>query len=133
MVGVVEGALLQSIPRYPVVLDFIIHLRRDTGLSVSAVEVYSSARNSVLALKSRDLASCRDIRFFFVVSRDELCPPAGAFLRFFRASPGLRRSLYGHAKSFLARKLFLLALALATGIGVFPRFVVSCLSHQGLG
>ena len=54
MVGVVEGALLQSTP---VVVDFLIHLRHDKGLSVSAVKGYSSALNSVLALKGQDLAS----------------------------------------------------------------------------
>ena len=35
----------------PVVVDFLIHLRHDKGLSVSAVKGYSSALNSVLALK----------------------------------------------------------------------------------
>ena len=37
----------------PVVVDFLIHLRHDKG--------YSSALNSVLALKGRDLASFREI------------------------------------------------------------------------
>ena len=41
----------------PVVVDFLIHLRHDKGLSVSAVKGYSSALNSVLALKGWDLAS----------------------------------------------------------------------------
>ena len=45
----------------PVVVDFLIHLRHDKGLSVSAVKGYSSALNSVLALKGRDLASSREI------------------------------------------------------------------------
>ena len=45
----------------PVVVDFLIHLRHDKGLSVSAVKGYSSALNSVLALKGRDLASFREI------------------------------------------------------------------------
>ena len=40
-----------------VVVDFLIHLRHDKSLSVSAVKGYSSALNSVLALKGRDLAS----------------------------------------------------------------------------
>ena len=44
----------------PVVMDFLIHLRHK-GLSVSAVKGYSSALNSVLALKGRDLASSREI------------------------------------------------------------------------
>ena len=45
----------------PVVVDFLIHLRHDKGLSVSAVKGYSSALNSVLALNGRDLASSREI------------------------------------------------------------------------
>ena len=45
----------------PVVVDFLIHLLQDKGLSVSAVKGYSSALNSVLALKGRDLASSREI------------------------------------------------------------------------
>ena len=45
----------------PVVVDFLIRLRHDKGLSVSAVKGYSSALNSVLALKGRDLASSREI------------------------------------------------------------------------
>ena len=44
----------------PVVVDFLIHLRHDKGLSVSAVKGYSSALNSVLALKGQDLASSRN-------------------------------------------------------------------------
>ena len=45
----------------PVVVDFLIHLRHDKGLSVSAVKGYSSSLNSVLALKGRDLASSQEI------------------------------------------------------------------------
>ena len=44
----------------PVVVDFLIHLRHDKGLSVCAVKGYSSALNLVLALKGRDLASSRE-------------------------------------------------------------------------
>ena len=44
----------------PVVVGFLIHLRQDKGLSVSAVKGYSSALNSVLALKGRYLASSRN-------------------------------------------------------------------------
>ena len=42
-------------------MDFLIHLHHDKGLSVSAVKGYSSALNSILALKGRDLASSREI------------------------------------------------------------------------
>ena len=57
------------------------HLRYDKGLSVSAVKGYSSALNSVLALKGRDLASSREITmllrsFSRSVDPVELCPPA---------------------------------------------------------
>ena len=62
-------------------MDFLIHLRRDTGLSVSAVEGYSSALNSVLALKNWDLASSREITmllrsFSRCMVPVELRPPA---------------------------------------------------------
>ena len=81
VVGVVEGALLQSNATVPVVVDFLIHLYHDKGLSVSAVKGYSSALNSVLALKGRDLASSREITMLFrsfsrSVDPVELRPPA---------------------------------------------------------
>ena len=58
-----------------------MHLRHDKGLSVSVVKGYSSAFNSVLALKGRDLASSREITmllrsFSRSVDPVELCPPA---------------------------------------------------------
>ena len=69
------------------VVDFLIHLRQDKGLSVSAVNGYSSALNSILALKGRDLASSREITMLL---RDRLilsrCVPLlGMYLWFFRA------------------------------------------------
>ena len=65
----------------PVVVDFLIHLRHDKGLSVSAVKGYSSALNSVLALKGRDLASSREITILLCsfsrsVDSVKLRPPA---------------------------------------------------------
>ena len=65
----------------PVVVDFLIHLRQDKGLSVSAVKGYCSALNSVLALKGRDLAASREITTLFrsfsrSVNPVELRPPA---------------------------------------------------------
>ena len=62
-------------------MDFPIHLRQDKGLSFSAVKGYSSALNSVLALKGRDLASSREIMmllrsFSRSVDPVELRPPA---------------------------------------------------------
>ena len=40
----------------PLIVDFLVHLRCDKGLSVSAVKGYRSALNSVFALKGMDLA-----------------------------------------------------------------------------
>ena len=65
----------------PVVVDFLIHLRQDKGLSVSAVKGYCSALNSVLALKGLDLAASREITtllrsFAKSVNPVELRPPA---------------------------------------------------------
>ena len=65
----------------PVVVDFLIHSRHDKGLSVSAVKGYSSALNSVLTLKGRDLVSSREItmllrNFSRSVDPVELRPPA---------------------------------------------------------
>ena len=65
----------------PAVVDFLVHLRHDKGLSVSAVKGYSSALNSVLALKGRDLASSREIMMLLCsfsrsVDPVELRPPA---------------------------------------------------------
>ena len=62
-------------------MDFLIHLRQDKGLSVSAVKGYCSALNSVLALKGRDLAASREITtllrsFARSVNPVELRPPA---------------------------------------------------------
>ena len=65
----------------PVVVNFLIHLRQDKGLSVSAVKGYCSALNSVLALKGRDLVASREITtllrsFARSVNPVELRPPA---------------------------------------------------------
>ena len=40
----------------PLIVDFLVHLRRDKGLSVSAVKGYLAALNSVFALKGIDPA-----------------------------------------------------------------------------
>ena len=105
-------------------MDFLIHLRHDKGLSVSAVKGYSSALNSVLALKGRDLASSREITMFlrsFSKSVDpvELRPPAwdvALVLQSLTGSP--YEPLRMCDERFLAQKtLFLLALASAKCIG----------------
>ena len=45
----------------PLVVDFLVHLCRDKGLSVLAVKGYRSALNLVFALKGMDLADSREI------------------------------------------------------------------------
>ena len=108
----------------PVVVDFLIHLRQDKGLSVSAVKGYCSALNSVLALKGRDLAASREITtllrsFARSVNPVELCPPAWDVSLVLQS---LTRAPYEPLRTceerFLAQKtLFLLALASAKRIG----------------
>ena len=62
-------------------VDFLVHLRRDKGLSVSAVKGYQSALNSVFVLKGIDLADSRPISmlirsFSKYVRPERLCTPA---------------------------------------------------------
>ena len=45
----------------PLIMDFLVHLCRNKGLSVSAVKGYRSALNSVFALKGMDLADSHPI------------------------------------------------------------------------
>ena len=108
----------------PVVVDFLIHLRHGKGLSVSAVKGYSSALNSVLALKGRDLASSREITmllhsFSRFVDPMELRPPAwdvALVLQSLTLAP--YEPLQMCDERFLVQKtLFLLALASAKRIG----------------
>ena len=116
----------------PVVVDFLIHLRQDKGLSVSAVKGYCSALNSVLALKGRDLAASREITtllrsFARSVNPVELRPPAWAVSLVLQSLTGAPyEPLWTCEERFLAQKtlfllaqktLFLLALASAKRIG----------------
>ena len=108
----------------PVVVDFLIHLRQDKGLSVSAVKGYCSALNSVLALKGRDLASSREITtllrsFARSVNPVELRPPAWDVSLVLQSLTGAPyEPLRTCEERFLAQKmLFLLALASAKRIG----------------
>ena len=108
----------------PVVVDFLIHLRQDKGLSVSAVKGYCSALNSVLALKGRDLAASREITtllrsFARSVNPVELRPPAWDVSLVLQSLTGaLYEPLRMCDERFLAQKtLFLLALASAKRIG----------------
>ena len=108
----------------PVVVDFLIHLRLDKGLSISAVKGYSSALNSVLALKGRDLASSREIamllhNFSRSVNPVELRPPAWDVSLVLQSLTGAPyEPLRTREERFLAQKmLFLLALVSAKRIG----------------
>ena len=108
----------------PVVVDFLIHLRQDKGLSVSAVKGYCSALNSVLALKGRDLATSREITmllrsFSRSVNPVELRPPAWDVSLVLQSLTGTPyEPLRTCEERFLAQKtLFLLALASAKRIG----------------
>ena len=108
----------------PVVVDFLIHLRHDKGLSVSAVKGYSSALNSVLALKGRNLASSREITmllrsFSRSVDPVELRPPAWDVALVLQSLTGAPYEPFRTCEErFLAQKtLFLLALASAKRIG----------------
>ena len=105
-------------------MDFLIYLRQDKGLSVSAVKGYSSALNSVLALKGRDLASSLEITmllrsFARSVNPVELRPPAWDVSLVLQSLTGAPyESLRTCEERFLAQKtLFLLALASAKRIG----------------
>ena len=49
----------------PLIVDFLIHLRRDKGFSLSALKGYRSAINSVMALKGTDLAESRELTMLF--------------------------------------------------------------------
>ena len=108
----------------PVVVDFLIDLRHDKGLSVSAVKGYSSALNSVLALKGRDLASSREITMFFrsfwrFVDPVELRPSAWDVALVLQSLTGAPyEPVQTCDECFLAQKtLFLLALTSTKHIG----------------
>ena len=108
----------------PVVVDFLIHLRQDKGLSVSAVKGYCSALNSVLALTGLDLAASREITtllrsFARSVNPVELRPPAWDVSLVLQSLMGVQyEPLRTCEERFLAQKtLFLLALASAKRIG----------------
>ena len=106
----------------PVVVDFLIHLRRDKGLSVSAVKGYCSALNSVLALKGRDLAASWEITtllrsFSRSVNPVELRPAWDISLVLQSLTGAPYEPLRTCEDRFLAQKtLFLLALASAKRI-----------------
>ena len=108
----------------PLIVDFLVHLHCDKGLSVSAVKCYRSALNSVFALKGMDLATSREIsmliRSFSKSARPEkLRPPAwGVTLILQNWTRVPYEPLQASDERFLAQKtLFLRALALAKQVG----------------
>ena len=108
----------------PLIVDFLVHLCHDKGLSVSAVKGYRYALNLVFALKGLDLADSHPISmlirsFSKSVRPEELHPPAWDITLVLQS---LTRAPYEALRTsddhFLAQKtLFLLALALAKRIG----------------
>ena len=108
----------------PLIVDFLVHLRRDKGLFVSAVKGYRSALNSVFALKGMDVADSRPISmlirsFSKSVRPKELHPPAWDVTLVLQSlTQALYEPLRTSDEHFLAQKmLFLLAFALAKLIG----------------
>ena len=106
------------------IVDFLVHLLRDKGLSISAVKGYRSALNSVFALEGMNLADSCPISmlirsFSKSVRPEELHPPAWdvtLVLQSLTQAP--YKPLRTSDECFLAPKtLFLLALASAKWIG----------------
>ena len=105
-------------------MDFFIHLRRDKGLSVSAIKGYRATLNSVLTLKGLDLLTSRELSMLFIsfsrsVPHGELQPPAWDVALVLQSLTGPPyEPLRTVDEHFLAHKtLFLLALASAKCVG----------------
>ena len=108
----------------PMIVDFLVHLRRDRGLSISAVKGYRFVLDSVFALKGMDLADSHPISmvirsFSKSVRPEELRPPAWDItLVLQRLIWAPYKPLQTSDEHFLAQKtLFLLAFASAKRIG----------------
>ena len=108
----------------PLIVDFVIHIRRDKGFSLSALKGYLSAINSVLALKGTDLSESRELSMLFrsfakSCPTTGLCPPAwdvALVLNSLTSAP--YEPLKDAEERLLAHKtLFLLALASAKRVG----------------
>ena len=121
----------------PLIMDFLVHLRRDKGSPVSAVKGYCAALNSVFALKGTDLAAFRPISmlirsFSKSVRLEELRSPAWDVTLVLQS---LTRAPYEPLRTsderFLAQKmLFLLALASAKRVGELHA-LLHHISHSG--
>ena len=117
-------------------MDFLIHLRRDNGFSLSALKGYRSAINSVLALKGTDLTESLELTMLFR-SFAKSCPIANLHplawdvalvLNSLTAAP--YEPLKDAEERLLAHKtLFLLALASAKRVGELHA-LSHCVSHS---
>ena len=108
----------------PLIVDFLIHLRRDKGLSFSALKGYPTAINSVLALKGTDLFDSRELAMLFrgfakSCPTTDLRPPAwdvALVLNSLTAAP-YEPIKEAEERLLTHKKLFLLALASAKRVG----------------
>ena len=74
----------------PMIVDFLIHLREDKGLSLSALKGYRSTINSVFTLKGMDLANSKELSMLFrsfakTCSPQDLRPKLGTWPWSYRA------------------------------------------------
>ena len=122
----------------PLIVDFFIHLRRDRGLSISAIKWYLATLNSVLTLKGLDIAASRELSMLFrsfsrSVRPGQLRPPAWDVALVLQSLTGPPyEPLRTVDERFLAHKmLFLLALASAKHVGELHALSF-CLSLRGL-
>ena len=108
----------------PMIVDFLIHLRRDKSFSLSALKGYHAAISSVLSLKRVDLANSRELTMLFrsfskSCSPTDLRTPAwdvALVLQSLTVAP--YEPLRDADERYLAHKtLFLVALASAKRVG----------------
>ena len=69
----------------PVIVDFLIHLRRDKGLSLSAPKGYWATINSVFTLKGIDLANSKELSMLFRSFAKSCSPQPGTWPWSYRA------------------------------------------------
>ena len=108
----------------PLIVDFLVHLRKDKGFSLSALKGYRSAINLVLTLNGTDLSDSRELYMLFR-SFAKSCVTAGlrppawdVALALSSLTTAPFEPLKDAEKRLLAHKtLFLLALASAKRVG----------------
>ena len=119
----------------PVIVDFLIHVRKDKGFSVLALKGYRSTINSVFTLKGLDLANSKELSVLFrsfakTCSPQDLRPPAWDVARVLQSLTNQPYEPIKEAEEcFLAQKtLFLIALASAKRVGELHA-LSCCISH----